>query len=531
MSQSEFVCGVEVVGRGRCARSLHSAPTYDRRPACIVHSNDPSKSQAGFFNEFERALREAEQNNTEADFAGWVFPECNFRGMIFKVGCSFFQARFTGRADFSHASFAMSVDFFEARFEQKAEFNHTRYGGIALFMRCEFLGEVSFGLSRFSSEAVFMSATLHEGADFSQAQFEGSARFGGARFKRNAVFRSAKFCGNAEFSGTKFARLASFRESSFNGSLEFHETRFRHDLTDRPGLDFSSVDLDHPGQVKFYRVDLGQALFYHTDVSNVSFALAEWRDRGRIRSRSLRKRLFRVRMSLKFWTKPSLRDIRSELAQIKLARSSSRVCVFEEDVYPFGDRSLDLWRGPDGRNLGLIAEIYQQLKRNYDAKGDYWTAGHWHYGEMEMKRLHSRSRSRWLRWLTKELSLVALYKHASEYGESYLRPLAWLVFFIVAFALLYPIIGLELSRPAGGIVSYWNYLDYFRAHPLEHPAGLGGVILHGLMTSLSVAGFQRELRYTPSYPWGRLLALLELLLTTTLGGLFLLAIRRQFKRS
>jgi hypothetical protein len=51
------------------------------------------------------------------------------------------------------------------------------------------------------------------------------------------------------------------------------------------------------------------------------------------------------------------------------------------------------------------------------------------------------------------------------------------------------------------------------------------------MTSLSVAGFQRELRYLPGYPWGRLLALVEVLLTTTLSGLFALAIRRQFKRS
>ena len=51
------------------------------------------------------------------------------------------------------------------------------------------------------------------------------------------------------------------------------------------------------------------------------------------------------------------------------------------------------------------------------------------------------------------------------------------------------------------------------------------------MTSISVAGFQRELKYAPSYPWGRLLALIELLLTTTLGALFALAIRRQFKRS
>jgi hypothetical protein len=45
-----------------------------------------------------------------------------------------------------------------------------------------------------------------------------------------------------------------------------------------------------------------------------------------------------------------------------------------------------------------------------------------------------------------------------------------------------------------------------------------------------LAAFQRDLAYEPSYPWGRLFALLELLLTSTLIALFLLAVRRQFRR-
>ncbi|HTX77845.1 MAG TPA: hypothetical protein VMD29_16675, partial [Terracidiphilus sp.] len=112
--------------------------------------------------------------------------------------------------------------------------------------------------------------------------------------------------------------------------------------------------------------------------------------------------------------------------------------------------------------------------------------------------------------------------------------LLWLVFFVVAFAFLYPVPGVEFNPPSGntpGWLGYVDWITFFRAHPAEHPSGFWGMILHSLMTSISVAGFQRELRYTPSYPWGRMLALFELLLTTTLGGLFLLAIRRHFKRS
>ena len=50
------------------------------------------------------------------------------------------------------------------------------------------------------------------------------------------------------------------------------------------------------------------------------------------------------------------------------------------------------------------------------------------------------------------------------------------------------------------------------------------------MTTISVAAFQRDLTYEPTYPWGRLLAIVEILLTSTLLALFLLAVRRQFRR-
>jgi hypothetical protein len=50
------------------------------------------------------------------------------------------------------------------------------------------------------------------------------------------------------------------------------------------------------------------------------------------------------------------------------------------------------------------------------------------------------------------------------------------------------------------------------------------------MTTLAVASLQKELRYEPFYPWGRALALVQLVLTSTLIALFLLALRRQFRR-
>ena len=142
---------------------------------------------------------------------------------------------------------------------------------------------------------------------------------------------------------------------------------------------------------------------------------------------------------------------------------------------------------------------------------------------------------------------MAWYKRASDYGESYERPLLWLLLVLLLFTFLFPWPGLDWndtkSSPAAASkahlsssqattagLSYRHFSEFVNAYPgrkwLARPAFFG----HSLMTALSVAGFQKELRYEPSYPWGRALALLELLLTSTLIALFLLAVRREFRR-
>lgn len=71
--------------------------------------------------------------------------------------------------------------------------------------------------------------------------------------------------------------------------------------------------------------------------------------------------------------------------------------------------SLDYIRGPyGGVSLNECAEIYTQLKKNFEAKGNYIDAGNFHYGEMEMRRLSSKSK----------FSIYLFYKILSDYGES-----------------------------------------------------------------------------------------------------------------
>ena len=128
-----------------------------------------------------------------------------------------------------------------------------------------------------------------------------------------------------------------------------------------------------------------------------------------------------------------------------------------------------------------------------------------------------------------------------------MRPAVVLFVVLAIFTLLFPWAGLDLNEnPPGSVavlgtqqtppaattseLSYRHFPDFVRAYRGRKWVAPAAFFGNSLMTVLSVAGFQKELRYEPSYPWGRVLALLEILLTSTLAALFLLAVRRQFRR-
>jgi len=556
-SGAEGRCSIEMHDREPCGRPLHSAaPGVDEKPVCLMHSRDSGKSDADFQQEFRRILREA--GDGLADFSRFIFPTSIYIAVEFAVKCRFERATFIQDTDFGHATFTRGADFIEARFRQaanfasatftqKTSFNAARFAqdadfGFVRFMqdadfkfatftqnanfdRSSFTQNADFSYARFTDDAYFLSAKFTENADFVWAKFTHAnfinagftqkAGFDGASFTENACFIRATFAQNAdfnsvtfaqgaEFGGSTFAGWADFRLARFSGTAQFEQTKFRQNPQPKdhePGPVFSGAVFEEPEKVAFYRTHLGQALFHNRDVSKINFSDVTWRK-----------------------------------------RANGKWMVFDEAVDPQLSAAEAL-RPPKGdpnlRNYRLIEELYQQLKKNYDDCCDYSTAGDFHYGELEMKRLNSDHHNKVLRWLHSNLGLVAWYKYASEYGESYVRPGCWLLAVLILFTCLYPWAGLcngQTGKQYPGhcennevCVSYRNWTDNGTTIP-ERAEAICDVLGHGAMTALYVAAFQRDLTYKPSYRVGRLLALVETLLTSTLAALFLLAVRRQFKR-
>jgi len=357
------------------------------------------------------------------------------------------------------------------------------------------------------AKCVFFEARFTQHADFYSATFKQAADFWLATFTQDANFFRATFTGAADFSEARFTQDADFLGASFEDAAEFRETSFREDETGMLGPVFGLARFRRPEAVTFYKTYLGQALFHNCDISRLTFSDVRWRRRP----------------------------------------DNGKRMLFEEVVDPgwFRAEALKPKQGTaDSRNYCLIAELYQQLKKNYDDRRDYWTAGDFHYGEMEMKRLSSRRKNPILRWLHSHLGLAAWYKYASEYGESHVRPaVLLLLFLLVLFPATYPLIGLRptnrvLISAAGqtlqshqpAILSYTAYIRSGGQYAGAHSKTICQLLVDGEITSVDTALLRRNLAYEPVGGWGWLAMRLEFALAATLFALFLLAVRRQFRR-
>jgi uncharacterized protein YjbI with pentapeptide repeats len=549
----------------RCGRKLHVARDgVDEKPVCLMHSKDPRKQSGPLFNafwrKFERILEDAGEG--EAHFHYFVFPETDFRKRKFQAICRFTGAIFTQNAYFSEATFTQHADFREATFTQNAQFREMTFTqdayfyntvfihanffratfAHAIFFRAIFTQDADFSGAIFTQDADFSAATFTQDADFSESTFmgdtnlcnvtfKGEVEFQNAKFAKKAIFLGATFAGSTYFSDMTFGQAADFTganfmhgavfagstligpviyshaafldtgdwsETEFRDRADFRDTSFTPRDKESPSAVFSLARFYKPGEIVFDDVDLDRAVFFNCDVSQV-------------------------------WFKPSVNWGRSP--------RRGQLAVFEETAG--NEVAEDYFFQVEGkRDYRAIAQIYRQLKKNYDTHLDYWTANEFHFGEMEMKRLAVPTSGRflWLRqWWHRNLSFVAWYRLASDYGNSYRKPMAWLLGTLLAATFLFPIPGLELKQPISGntasaasvtYIRVWNRQDSW-TNNLWTEAKLIG---KSGITAIDTATFQRTPEYTPVYPRGRVLAIFETLLTSSLFALFLLALRRQFRR-
>jgi hypothetical protein len=335
-----------------------------------------------------------------------------------------------------------------------------------------------FSKTVFRAEAHFGLSFL-DGADFVGTVFEDTVTFSGARFK-----------GWTNFASTRFERKVDFTWAKVHGKTWFKGAEDNLVFCDEAV--FSRLEISPDAEMSFETVSLAKASFLHSDIEALKFIGVRWgRDRAKFRGRLATRRLL--------WDEARLQA-------------------------PKGDADIS----------DAVAENYRQLVLYYEARRDFESAEDFHIGEMETRRLSSGAKSpSWLRRYAPWLNAFAIYRILSAYGTSYWQALIVLIFIIAFLSATFLLSGLSAVQPSlntsnPALIKY--ELSARDGHPRATLSEISQDYVRAIAHTLSLMTFQRERQYRAT---GTLSQVLEAVASIVMAGqtaLFLLAIRRRFRR-
>ena len=457
----------------------------ERTSLCILHSPDAEKDKAKFLEVLRgKVQRDSKDGGVPAiRLHGVVFPgplvwskvvsglptiakPINFRGAAFSGDANFWRATFGGDVNFSEATFSGDADFVGATFS----------------------GDADFVGATFSGDAGFSGATFSGNADFSWATFTGDADFVGATFSGDTQLRETAFRGNTDFSWATFTQDAFFHRATFKGRTLFQHTKFPTDNESSVRLEDATVE--SPEEFFFEDVNFSRVLFLRTNLTRVQFTDVTW-------AKKPERFLPWIKHSVLF------DQLELEKEESRLRNGSGGVLTIAEGVN----------EPPTAR---LVANLYRQLRLNYEGSKQEVEAGHFYIGQMDMRRRDPDTG-----WFTRRLALP-VYRAVAMYGESAWRPLVLYLFTSFLFAVLYLYAGFywggEEPREAVDYAWLWggSFLPF------------GGDFLKAWYLSLTAGNLRGNAQVMAD--WGLIVAYANMVWDIFLIALFVIALRRHFRR-
>ncbi len=219
---------------------------------------------------------------------------------------------------------------------------------------------------------------------------------------------------------------------------------------------------------------------------------------------------------------------RANLKRATFLGSQVEDVVFADPIWPKTNGRTSVYVNKsesehDTAKLNRLLELFIALKKNYEASGNLIEAGVWHYQEMDCRQryLAIKGTDKSFRWLRLHvLAFLPWYRRISEYGENYTRPLWFIAGVMAAFALIY-FYWTGYPTDSGSI----NYEFAFELND-----GAVGDFLGAMGFSAGVMLLQFVKLAAEQPPPTPQLAIIQVLLTLILVPLFLLALRRKFRR-
>ena len=381
-----------------------------------------------------------------------------------------------GDGNFAGYFFPEAIDLFRDRiFSGDADFSGASFSGNAVFSGASFSGNAVFSGASFSGNAVFSGASFGGRADFFRASFVGRADFFGANFGEEAGFLAASFRWEAGFLAASFGGETDFSMASFSGEARFARASFSGKAM--------FIDASFSGITDFYNVDLAKLVFRSVDLSNIAFA----------RTVNLDQTGFN---NVEWEPNPA-----GLLFDERKARES-------KEVSDYGDAE----------------QAYNQLKRNFEQRKDYYLASQFHYGEMEMRRLAA-----WRRGIYSQALLLWLYWWLDGYGERLSRSVIAFSLLVVASALIYCFTGISVQYAYPGRAPVMLTLEFQFGTSDAWPTLLNALFFSFRTATLQSGDFMQPLAMA-GFDLGRITQTFEMILGPILIGRAGLAIKRRLQR-
>lgn len=519
-----------------------------------------------------------------AEFSGdLTFPS----GFRFENMVNFKGTHFKGEANFSGDNFKMAADFSESSFKL-ADFTGAKFQSFAHFTKSHFT-DAHFKNSIFQ-DADFTGATIESDADFrdgetngkfdlsgvnikkllvcsgrqineitfnNKSTINGTARFDGARirsgdfsgaafqvahfrrvhFQENATFYKAKFTeaifdqanfGLVKFDQTRFERNVQFHDATFNSSpvfdnvvcgrqMDFQSAKFQL------GVHFRGVTSD---SVQFNDITLLRPSGFTSCVIN-TFAYTTHAGEQLTFNRCRQMGGIPGRWVFQNQDCSKLAFIGHNFSRVRFMGADVNGTRFDSCTWPKGEKDkyiqvfehYEILKENDTSKIELLGSLYRQLKNNQEADRNYVQAGEFHYREQEIRRrMLKRMGGRWL-----DRFMLRLYRCVGDYGESYPK-----LFFAMVASLLGTGLGVTVAewRWSGEVPDNGcDFYDYYCNVIAKLPEYLETVVL-GIIPS----GLQREALKGPLMALSKLLIVAEGLILLALATLFVMAVRRRFRR-
>ena len=471
--------------------------------------------------------------------AGFVFPAMDekhsFRGFAFSAAV-FTYVVFCGEANFHSAEFSDDTSFFGVHFRGKSIFSYAKFRGRAVFATASLDGEADFQGTKFGGEANFNAAVFRGKAHFLEADFGSVVYFFYAMFGADTSFNYTTFSGPVSFRKAMVKVQLSLTGARLRNKLMFDGTTladkarvllweidFVHGTSDvemEKGLERGQI-VEPAGQIEFRDITAGMncVSFLHTDILTdrllVRFANVKWKT-------DPKQFIFDARFAFcqdsTCW--PEATGLpKNEIASLAPMFHAEQLGPSDETLEQREQRAAKMLADCVPLVMQDVERIAREIRLSYEKYGHYGDAGDYYVAEMDFRSVRLPRRA----WLKRPAMWI--YRSVSLYGESPTRAAFVLLGILGAAALVYLFTGFAFQgKPVQQKFTlnpnHWTLpvLDYAKA------------LLFALANV--VPGYFRiqSDKLASTSGWTTAVSMIQAVFGATTLTLFLLAIRRRFRR-